>query len=120
MCHAREREHPEYHDATRLAFAAFGGFAAYVVASSCPTAGSPLSRGRHMLALAGRDAAVVSRRRLSLGSPWEGRAAFSPIISWLRSTSGWCRCVRRCGRICRDDLADNRAWRDAPCRDATL
>ena len=26
MCHAREREHPEYHDATRLAFAAFGGF----------------------------------------------------------------------------------------------
>ena len=45
MCHAREREHPEYHDAKGLLCAAFGGFPAHVVASSCPTAGSPLSRG---------------------------------------------------------------------------
>src|SRR5271163_5373325 len=65
-----------------LLCAAFGGFPAYVVASSCPTAGSPLSRGCHI----GRDAAVVSRRRLSL--PQSGADASGAVGPFKVSGEG--------------------------------
>src|SRR5277367_6633875 len=65
MCHAREREHPEYHDATRLAFRRFrrlpGLFRRFVVSHGW----IPAFAGMTHAGLAGRDAAVVSRRRLT-------------------------------------------------------
>src|SRR5271169_204839 len=48
-----------------LLYAAFGGFPAHVVASSCPHGWIPAFAGMTHAGLAGRDAAVVSRRRLS-------------------------------------------------------
>jgi hypothetical protein len=65
ICHAREREHPEYHDATRLAarrrLRRLRDLRRRFVVSPRLDA---RSRGMTRVGLARRDAAVVSRRRL--------------------------------------------------------
>src|SRR5271170_3654167 len=79
MSHAREREHPEYHDATRLALRRFrrlSGLCRRFVASH---GWIPAFAGMTHAGLAGRDAAVVSRRRLSLSGP--GATASAPAIA---------------------------------------
>ena len=67
MCHAREREHPEYHDAIRLA--AFRRSRRlpslrrrFVVSPRL----DPRFAGMTRIGLERRDAAVVSRRRLNI------------------------------------------------------
>src|SRR5271170_782968 len=65
LCHAREREHPEHRDATRLALRRFRQLPGSCRPSSCPHGWIPAFARMTHAGLAGRDAAVVSRRRLS-------------------------------------------------------
>ena len=73
MCHARERKHPERHDATRLAFVALDDLPAYVAASSCPHGWIPAFAEMTRVGFERRDAAVVSRRRLIVSIPLSHR-----------------------------------------------
>src|SRR5277367_356825 len=100
MCHAREREHPEYHDARRLALRRLwqlpGSCRRFVVSHGWIPAFAAMTHAGS----AGRDAAVVSRRRLRT----EGRTSeidFVPSVrevpSFFTGGSGLAEATRRDG-----------------------